>query len=172
MTFDPTSNVTRAEFAAMITRMLELVAVSDTGVFDDVNADDWFAAEVMAAYDSGIIEGIGNGKFAPKETLTKQEALTMLSRVLIGHGYSYQSTATVSTILGFYNDSTLIADWAESSIALTVSLGIGGAPSDNAYVFGPKDIVNRAEAAVMLFDLAKLVATNVDTVDHNIYYEQ
>ncbi|WHX47488.1 S-layer homology domain-containing protein [Paenibacillus woosongensis] len=54
--FDPQGNVTRAEFAAMLTRALGLTA-ADTLTFTDVIPDAWYAEAIAKASSAGIVHG-------------------------------------------------------------------------------------------------------------------
>lgn len=49
--------------------------------FSDVAADAWYANDVRQAYELGIINGKGNGKFDPEGNLTLAEAITMACQV-------------------------------------------------------------------------------------------
>ncbi|MBQ8523681.1 MAG: S-layer homology domain-containing protein [Clostridia bacterium] len=55
-------------------------AVSATGAFKDVAQKDWYYESVSYVYDTGIMDGIGDGKFAPKATLTRAMGVTLLYR--------------------------------------------------------------------------------------------
>jgi len=72
-TFMPNKTMTRAEFAAIVTRALGLAA-KDTKVFSDVPSSKWYAGYIGTANSSGIVNGVGNGKFNPEGTITRQEA--------------------------------------------------------------------------------------------------
>ncbi|MFZ4451715.1 S-layer homology domain-containing protein [Salibacterium aidingense] len=50
------------------------------GSFSDVTADDWFSEELQPAIEHDIIQGREDGTFAPNETVTRQQAASMLSR--------------------------------------------------------------------------------------------
>ena len=78
-TFMPNKTMTRAEFAAIVTRALGLTA-KDTKVFSDVPSSKWYAGYIGTANSSGIVNGVGNGKFNPEGTITRQEAAAMVAR--------------------------------------------------------------------------------------------
>ena len=51
------------------------------GEFTDVGAGDWYAADVISAYEHGLLSGRGGGKFAPQESITIAELLTIAARL-------------------------------------------------------------------------------------------
>lgn len=82
-TFRPTDNITREEMASMLIRSLgyaSLAGVVDSypSPFTDVTVSQGF---ITLAYDLGIIGGVGDGKFAPDKTATREEAAAMLVRL-------------------------------------------------------------------------------------------
>ncbi|WP_025688096.1 S8 family serine peptidase, partial [Paenibacillus zanthoxyli] len=80
-TFSPESNLTRAEFTALLVRALGLRTDASVN-FTDVKAADWYAADVAAATKAGLILGVGNGKFAPKAKVSRQEVAVILDRAV------------------------------------------------------------------------------------------
>lgn len=58
----------------------EKVSYAD-GIFSDVKADDWFSANASAAYELGLMNGTGGGRFSPANSLTLGEAVTLAARL-------------------------------------------------------------------------------------------
>lgn len=82
-TFRPTAAITRQEMAVMFVRALGLQSAAELAnelesPFTDVTADSGY---ITVAYDLGIVNGRGNGKFAPSDTAKRQEAAAMIVRV-------------------------------------------------------------------------------------------
>ncbi|MBQ7053995.1 MAG: S-layer homology domain-containing protein, partial [Oscillospiraceae bacterium] len=69
-TFSPASNITRADFAILLVRAFKLESENAEN-FADVNASDYFASEIAIARNTGIISGVGDNKFAPRNTITR-----------------------------------------------------------------------------------------------------
>ena len=59
---------------------MALLASGDDNPFRDVRAIDWFYADVMYAYDRGLINGTAYNKFSPKDSFTRGMLLTILAR--------------------------------------------------------------------------------------------
>jgi hypothetical protein len=85
-TFHPEANITRAEMIAMIAmiaRIINLTTVQGTSstAFTDIG-DSWNKDQIESAAKAGIINGAGEGSFAPDKNSTRAEALTVLLRSL------------------------------------------------------------------------------------------
>lgn len=85
--FKPENTITRAEAAAMLTRMLRYSG-KYSGEFKDVSADDWFADDVAALVAEGIINGYNETTFAPNENIKYQEVMKILVYAL-GYATDY-----------------------------------------------------------------------------------
>ena len=81
-TFLPDADVSRAEFAAIVTRCLNLPAPADKSKFPDVLETDWFADPVYACVEAGLILGNEDGTFAPDATITFEQMGLILERAL------------------------------------------------------------------------------------------
>ncbi len=85
-TFAPEGEITRAEFAAIIVRLLGQEAQSEGAKaatqFADVPASHWAAGYVNIAVQAGVINGYGNGNFGPEDLVEYQDAITMMVRAL------------------------------------------------------------------------------------------
>jgi hypothetical protein len=153
--FDPDATMTRAEFAAIVTRALGLPG--DTVIaapFADVAVSAWYASPVATAARYGIITGVGGGRFNPNGTITRQEAAVMTSRAaaLTGIDVTLGETA-VRDILAQFDDYTTVADWARTQLALCYFTGI---LDDDALEISPLAAIKRCEIAEMLFRLLEI----------------
>ena len=73
------SNVTRAEMAAIVLRMLNTPANGPyQGGFNDVKADHWAANEIQTAQSLGIINGFEDGSFRPDGNVTYEQVVKMI----------------------------------------------------------------------------------------------
>lgn len=79
-------NITRAEFAAVICRMMGLNDVSGLKCdFTDVPEEHWAAGYIEAAHSAAITEGVGNNMFAPEDNITYNQVCKMIVS-LLGYG--------------------------------------------------------------------------------------
>ena len=84
--FNPNQIVNRAEMATIVCRVLKQTEnLSMSNVFTDVPANHWANAYVGKASELGIVGGYGNGRFGPGDSVTYEQAVTMIVRA-IGEG--------------------------------------------------------------------------------------
>lgn len=128
-TFKPDNTITRAEFAAVAVRVsgLENVAMAAQGLpsgFTDVPAWHWASGYVGTASKMGIVNGIGNGLFAPETPVKYEEAITMIVRAL---GYEPMAQARGGYPFGYLivaNEIDLLED----------AMGVQGTWATRAFV--------------------------------------
>ena len=148
--FDPDAGMTRAEFATIVTRGLGLTA-KDSGVFTDVAVSAWYAGFVGTANQYGIVNGVGDGKFNPGGTITRQEAATMVARAAKLCGMDTAMTAAETRdMLAQFGDYVTVADWAQDSLAFCYREGILDQSDLNVQ---PTKAILRGEIAQMLFNM-------------------
>ncbi|MDH6373260.1 hypothetical protein M2444_005090 [Paenibacillus sp. PastF-3] len=143
--FAPKSNVTRAEFAKMLIRALNLENNSAVQSFNDVSSSAWYAPYVAVAAEKGIITGRSADKFDPNATITRAEMATMISRAV----KSIHPAATTNvTAISQFSDAAKISASLRDGVAFAAdhNLVIG-----NAGKFNPNDTATRAEAAVIIY---------------------
>ena len=75
--FEPNSYITRAEFAEMVSRYLNLENKGNTGLVDI--KDHWAKNAIETLYGNKIIKGYPDGTFKPNENITRAEAVTVLN---------------------------------------------------------------------------------------------
>ena len=149
-TFAPNKTMTRAEFAAIVTRALGLAA-KDTKAFTDVPASKWYAGYIGTANSSGIVNGVGSGKFNPDGTITRQEAAAMVARAakLCGLDTSMDAAAT-KDMLAQFGDYRSVASWAKEPMAFCYSVNILDQSDLN---IEPTKAILRCEIAQMLYNM-------------------
>ncbi|MNW31566.1 Endo-1,4-beta-xylanase A precursor [compost metagenome] len=150
--FEPTRYITRAEFAAMVVRALGLTPGKGDTTFTDVQASQWFAGYVQTAREYQLIEGYEDGRFAPQDHITREQAMTIISKAMILTGI--QTTASKKQIeaeLASFEDQSSIAGYARAHIAANLSHNI--AKGRSASTLAPKGQITRAEVAQLLQNL-------------------
>ncbi len=83
--FNPKNDVKRSEMVAFICRAMgeeDVAAGSATNAFTDVAANHWAAGEIAWGVNRGIINGMGDGTFAPDASVSYQDAVVMIMRAL------------------------------------------------------------------------------------------
>lgn len=115
--FSPNKSMTRAEFSTIVVKALGLEPKADTA-FRDVTSDAWYAPYVGTAHRYGIVSGIGEQKFNPSGTITRQEAALMVARAakLCGMDTTMDGNAVRDTLAPF-GDYVTVSSWAQSGVA-------------------------------------------------------
>ena len=78
-TFGPTKNMTRAELAAMISRIAPLPSASGFTFYDIAN--HWAESTIAQVAKAGYMNGYEDGTFKPNQSITRAEVITVLNRV-------------------------------------------------------------------------------------------
>lgn len=149
-TFMPQANITRAEVAAIIYRLMTPASrakfSSADCMFSDVQAGMWFNESVCTLVKAGIISGYPDGTFKPNQSITRAEFSSMIARMF---SVSYVGNNSFEDINGH---------WAQSYMNILSKLGIlKGDSNGNA---NPDANLTRAEAAAMCNRLVGRNSTN------------
>ena len=118
--YAPTVKSTRAEFAAILARAFYSDSVAAELPFKDVAANAWYKSELQKLYTSGIVKGDGKN-FKGNSTISREDAVVMLYRILEDHGY--KATASADQLKA-YKDTNKVSNYAKTAIAELNALGI------------------------------------------------
>lgn len=143
-TFSPQGTMTRAMFVTVLGRAAGVDPSNYNLVpsFTDVSSDAYYAPYVEWANENGIVTGVGNRKFAPNDTVTREQMATMMVRYFEKFNINYQTENTVTTEP---NDIDKVSSWAKDAILALWRAGlINGDHNGN---FNPASNATRAEAA-------------------------
>ena len=147
--FNPDSPITRQEFAVLLSRWLspaQDVSSVELPFADSAEIGDWAKDGVRAMYALGVTKGSYDGYgrlcFFPTATISRQEALTMLGR-LLELGYAAPAWN--------FADSDDIADWARTYVNTLCAVGAVSGYSDGS--IRPTASITRGEIASILFSL-------------------
>lgn len=103
--FKPDNKITRAEFIALINRMMKFEKTQEI-VFHDVKEEDWFAKDIKIAYAQGYVKGYGDGSFMPRANLSRAQAALIISKIA---KIDENSSKEVN-----FNDYDEIPSWAKN----------------------------------------------------------
>lgn len=147
LTFNPSRNLTRAEFAVIAARYLNLDCSQAIALpyADRPDVPAWAIGAVRAVYTAGIMQGQTVGDevyFYPRNNISRQEAMAVISRIL---GESYVAEEQEFT------DGEQISAWAREHIERLVTLGFVGGYEDGT--IKPLNSITRAEIAKILYNL-------------------
>ncbi len=158
--FHPEDTLTRGELAQMLQNVLCRVPVTGSAVFDDVAADAWYASAAETVSRTGLMDGVGQGLFAPDRVLTHQELFAVLGR--LGRRLNDDLDLAVRTMEDWQRELSPLknyADWAKDPVWL-LSLGMddgeGGLVNllwDDPEYIDPTAPATREETAAVLGSL-------------------
>lgn len=151
--FDPDGTVTRAEFIAMIVRMIAPEETATEAAFEDVGETDWFREAVMKAVAAGLVKE--DSMFRPNDEITREETAAILERV---YRLIMEEVDVAETELTF-GDSDSISAWAEEAVKLMLKTGLMKGMDDGS--FAPLKNSTRAEAATVIYRLCELLNQTV-----------
>ncbi|WP_251037661.1 S-layer homology domain-containing protein [Paenibacillus albidus] len=143
--FSPSQSVTRAEFAALITRSLGLATVSGGTSFSDVSSGKWYAGDIQTAAAAGLLSGYTDGTFRPDSQISRQEMASILAKAM---KYTGKSLNADMAGLAKFSDAANLPDWSKAAVAEIAAEGIIQGTPDGS--FAPQKPATRAEAATML----------------------
>jgi len=152
---NPGKNITRAEMAAVLTRLLNATGSADLSVFTDVDPNAWYCTELSAAVAAGIFNGTSATTIAPTVPITREQAMVVLSRAF--------GIATVnSEAYTQFSDGDTVSEYARFAVGAMKELGLVNGYSDGSVK--PKKTITRAEVAQLLFNLFDTIATTPEEI--------
>ena len=144
-TFEPTANVTRAQFVTMLAGLQGAdVSAYTSGKFADVPADAWYAPYVNWAAENGVVYGVSDTAFAPDTEISRQDMAAMLYRYAGQFGIQLGTGNPAIT----FTDEADIADYALPAVEALQRAGVISGMPDGS--FRPRDTATREQACVML----------------------
>jgi len=118
--FSPAETMTRAMVITVLYRLQGEPKIHFTTNFTDVKADKWYSNAVTWAAENDIVNGVGNGKFDPMGTITREQLATIMMRYA---PHDYIITAERADITG-YADYKRVHDYARDALAWANSVGL------------------------------------------------
>ena len=147
--FDPDGGMSRAMFVTVLYRLADKLdgpePEGEAQSFDDVAAGSWYAQAVDWAVRAGITTGIGGGRFAPEDVVTREQMCAFLIRFLAGYmGYDLSAYTGGES----FADDSDIPGWAREAVYQARALGLVQGVGENS--FNPKGTATRASVAAIM----------------------
>lgn len=146
-TFRPGAEMTREEYLSMLLKTFGVEIKSGTTSFTDVDENAWYADVVATAYELGITNGMGDGRFGVGEKIIRADMVVLAARLANKLDVSIpQKEAAV-----IFNDYTTIPVYAyEAVVAFQQADFLNGDENGNC---NPVNNTTRAEAATFFWNL-------------------
>ena len=143
-TAKPDQKITRAEFVSILSRIFDVKGTENVQL-QDINSH-WAKAAIAKYAAAGIIGGYGDGTFQPDKTISREEMVVILSRLV------QMDAVTKDAAKGSFSD--LNSSYAADAIKQAAQAGMVSGKSDG--IFDPTANSTRAEALQIILNTLKL----------------
>ena len=153
-TFEPESTMTRA---MLVTVLWRYAGAPKPGAnpFTDVPNGKWYTDAVAWAAENGVVNGVGDGKFEPDGSVTREQMATILYRYAQKVGID----TSKHTELSAFPDANRVSAYARAPMQWIVAEGvIGGSRENGQDWLNPQGNATRAEVATILMRFIENVA--------------
>lgn len=149
--FEPDKSLTRYDFTQALVGMFFALDRDLKTSFNDVPEENSYYDYVASAEKDSIVEGYDDQTFKGDLNISKEQVIALCARTLAEKkGYTYPENPDEYLT---YTDKEEISEWAKADIALAVREGL--VPGTGS--LSPKEDINRAESAEMLYKLFMLL---------------
>lgn len=150
--FQPEKSITRAEFATILVKALNLPTTGNTGVaqFNDVPSGHWAAPYIDAVKSAGLINGYPGNLFMPNRNITRTEVMTILSSI---DKTAMPADFSVTKVLSTYQDGFDVPTWAQEAVAEAAYTRVMENYPNRQTWIEPNRNATRAEVAAMLVNM-------------------
>ena len=156
------TNITRAEFCDLMSQLLTVQTgktidqlLSEAGVEPSAPYLDTRNANILAISALGIVNGVGNNRFDPNASITREEASVMLARV----ASKFEGLQANGEPLAFA-DKALISTWAKEAVDVVSACVSNGIPVMNGTeknYFSPKGTYTREQSIMTSLRLYRFI---------------
>ena len=154
-TFSPDLSMNRGMFVTVLGRFAEGMGyqMSGTPAFTDVSESVYYAPYVAWASANGVVNGVGDGKFAPNQDVTREQMCALFVRFLNYVGYKVPAGQELT-----FTDTASISSYAVEPVKTALALGLiqGVETADGQMAFNPADSATRAQVATVFLRLDRV----------------
>ncbi len=151
-TFAPNTAMTRGIFVTVLGRLANVDVSNYTkSSFSDVKSDAYYIGYVEWAVKKDILKGIGNGKFAPNQLITREQMAVIMNNYAKSIGFILPKIHADNT----FADSGQISADAKDAVKQMQMAGI--IMGKRGRLFEPQDTATRAQVSVVLRRFLELV---------------
>lgn len=154
-TFAPADNMTRAMFVTVLFRFHGAKGDSSQSAFVDVAPGEWYTAAINWAAANRIVDGVGNGKFAPNDPITRAQMCTMIERYLALYKKAWKVTLPETGSVSVMVDENAIPAYALAAVKQCQRHGLVNGFEDGT--FRPNELSTRAQVAAVIYRMSYLV---------------
>ncbi|WP_352399354.1 S-layer homology domain-containing protein [Anaerotignum sp.] len=154
-TFSPNTAMTRGMFVTALGRLANAdVSGYAKSSFSDVKDDAYYMGYIEWASKNSIVNGVGNGKFAPDESITREQMAVIMSNYAKTIGYTLPKVH----IENIFTDNAKISTYAKEAVKQTQMAGVISGKNGN--LFDPQGTATRAEVSAVLRRFVELAISS------------
>lgn len=143
--FAPDKTMTRAMLVTVLWRNAGSPSVQ-TNDFADVEPGQWYTEAVAWAKQTGIVNGVGEDRFAPMSQITREQLATILYR------YAGEPEAPEEDLMRTFPDGESVSEYAKHALSWALGKGlIKGVQSEDLSYLKPQGSATRAQCAAILY---------------------
>lgn len=154
-TFAPADNMTRAMFVTVLFRFDGAKGDRSQSAFTDVAPGEWYTDAINWAAANRIVDGVGDGKFAPNDPITRAQMCTMIERYLALYKKAWKVTLPETGSVSVMVDENAIPAYALAAVKQCQRHGLVNGFEDGT--FRPNELSTRAQVAAVIYRLSYLV---------------
>ena len=154
-TFSPQRNMTRAMFVVVLSRFDGAKGDSSQSAFTDVAPGAWCTAAINWAAANKIVEGKGDGTFAPDAPITRAQMCAIINRYLNYYKKNNKVTLSQTGSVSAMSDQNTVPSYAVDAIKQCQRYGLIIGFKDGT--FRPNALSTRAHVAAVIYRMADLV---------------
>ncbi len=141
---NPKDNMTRAQMAAVLVRLLAATKPGNLTAFKDALPSAWYYSELSTAHAIGVFSGVSDTSMQPNAPITREQTAVVLCRafgILSEERTTYQK----------FTDGQKVMSYSRDAVSAMVALDVVRGYEDNS--FRPGGYITRAEVAQMIYNL-------------------
>ncbi|MDD4564084.1 MAG: S-layer homology domain-containing protein [Eubacteriales bacterium] len=157
-TFSPNTAMTRGMFVTALGRLANAdVSAYAKSSFSDVKSDAYYMGYIEWASKNSIVTGIGDGKFAPDQSITREQLSVIMSNYAKTIGFTLPKVHAENA----FTDNAKISAYAKDAVKQMQMAGVISGKNGN--LFDPHGMATRAEVSAVLRRFVEL-AISSDTM--------
>ncbi|WP_379140937.1 serine hydrolase [Paenibacillus sp. sgz500992] len=142
-TFKPEEPLARGKFIAQLFKFTDFPLSSTPSQFSDTKGHP-YEAVIQTAVESGVVSGFSDGSFRPDEPVTREQAATIIWRLV-------KQNLMVEPVKAELSED--VSPWASEGVQFVVGLHLYGpdvATTNGTVQYRPKDMLLNQESAVLM----------------------
>ncbi|TXK83539.1 S-layer homology domain-containing protein [Paenibacillus sp. N3.4] len=147
-TYHPDGKITRSEFATLISRVFDISGSANHSIVLSDIGSHWAKDAIEKLANAGVLGGYDDGTFKPDQTISREEIVIILSRIVNLDRVNKDASK------GKFTDISRASSYAANSIKDAAEAGIINGKKDG--VFDPQGNATRAEALTVLLNALNL----------------